>query len=181
VHSVLLKSSLHNPNTLSRRLAIQLLTAGVMSAGIVPRRPGDEQSLERRVWEAINRERRREGARELAWDQALATEARRHSTRMAEAGFFSHHDPERGDLAPRLDADGIPWRDCAENIILFKQGDEDPVEVAVKAWMASPGHRKNLLNPVYTLSGVGIAVGRDNRLWMTQDFALVSGTARRRS
>jgi uncharacterized protein YkwD len=179
VHSVLLKLTLHHPNTLSRRLAIQLLTAGVMSAGIVPRRPGDEQSLERRVWEAINRERRREGARELAWDQALATEARRHSTRMAEAGFFSHHDPERGDLVPRLDADGIPWRDCAENIILFKQSEEDPVEVAVKAWLASPGHRKNLLNPVYTLSGVGIAAGRDNRLWMTQDFALVSATARR--
>ena len=141
-----------------------------MSAGVIARGPVEEQSLERRVWRAINRERRRQGAAELAWDEALAAEARRHSSRMVEVGFFSHYDPERGGLEPRLDADGIPWRDCAENIILFKQDEDDPAEVAVKAWMASPGHRENLLNPVYTLSGVGIATG-GNHLWMTQDFA----------
>jgi uncharacterized protein YkwD len=141
-----------------------------MSAESLSRLSGEEQSLERRVWEAINRERRRAGVGELAWDEALAAEARRHSARMAQAGFFSHCDPVRGDLAPRLDADGIPWHACAENIILLEQGDEDTVAVVVKAWLASSGHRKNLLNPVYTRSGVGVAASSGNRLWMTQDF-----------
>ncbi len=158
------------PGPLSRRLAIQLLATAALSAKGVSRPPGQAQSLERRVWEAINQERRKESIGELAWDEALAGEARRHSARMAQAGFFSHCDPVRGDLVPRLDAAGIPWHDCAENIILLEQGDEDPVPVAVKAWLASPGHRKNLLNPVYTRSGVGIAASGGDRLWITQDF-----------
>ena len=170
LHSVFLKPSLHTQTALSRRAALQLLTAGIVSAGVAPRARGEEVSLERQVWLAINRERRREGVPELAWDEPLASEARHHSIRMAEAGFFSHCDPVRGDLAPRLDAAGIPWQDCAENIIRVNQDDEAPADLAVKAWMESPGHRKNLLNPVYTLSGVGIAGGAGNHLWMTQDF-----------
>jgi len=164
-----LKPSLSTAGVLSRRLAIQLLATAAIGAQDAFRLPGEAPSLERRVWEAINRERRREGAAELAWDEALAAEARRHSARMAEAGFFSHCDPVRGDLAPRLDADGIPWQACAENIALL-EGDEDPVAPAVKAWLASPGHRKNLLNRVYTHSGVGVAATGGDRLWITQDF-----------
>ena len=165
-----MKPSLPPHGRVSRRLAIQLLGTAAISVLNASRLPGEAQSLERRVWEAINNERRKEGVRELAWDEALAAEARRHSARMAEAGFFSHFDPVRGDLVPRLNSVGIPWRDCAENIILLEEGDEDPVAPAVRAWLASPGHRKNLLNPVYTRSGVGIAASGDDRLWMTQDF-----------
>ena len=135
------------------------------------RQSGERQSLELQVWEAIDWERHQKGVLELDWDDALAAEARRHSARMARAGFFSHCDPERGSLVPRLDADAIHWRDCAENIILLPPGDQDPAEVAVKAWLSSTGHRKNLLNPAYTRSGVGIAISDDDRLWMTQDFA----------
>ena len=120
--------------------------------------------------DAANRERRNAGIAELAWDESLAIEARRHSGRMAAAGFFSHDDPLRGELAPRLDADGIPWHDCAENIILLPQGGENPVALAVQEWLASPGHRNNMLNPIYTRSGVGIASASDGRLWITQEF-----------
>jgi uncharacterized protein YkwD len=165
-----LKPSVFPPSLLSRRLAIQVVAIAAAGAGGLVRLSGAPQSLERRVWVAVNRQRSAEGIGELAWDDALAAEAHRHSTRMAEAGFVSHSDPVRGDLIPRLNADGILWRDCAENIILYEPGDEDPVGAVVKAWLASPGHRKNLLNPLYTRSGVGMAAPGGSRVWMTQDF-----------
>jgi uncharacterized protein YkwD len=142
-----------------------------MGAASVFRQSDESQPLELEVWDVVNWARRKEGVEELAWDDALAAEAHRRSARMARAGFFSHADPDRGDLVPPLDADAIHWRDCAENIILMHPGDRDPAEVAMKAWLGCPGHRKNLLNPAYTRTGVGIAASDDDRLWITQDFA----------
>ena len=43
-------------------------------------------------------------------------------------------------------------------------------EKVMKAWMASPEHRKNILNPMFTEAGYGIALGRmpqgDEVLWV---------------
>ena len=43
-------------------------------------------------------------------------------------------------------------------------------EDAVKAWLTSPEHRRNLLNPRFNLVGLGVAQKGD-RLTITQDFA----------
>jgi uncharacterized protein YkwD len=131
---------------------------------------GSELSgLERRIFQAVNAERRERGLAELRWSEPLAAEARRHSRRMAARWFTSHDDPERGDLTKRLAAAGIPWRECAENI-LSEQGYEEPGAEAVKSWMASPGHRRNILNPRVTHTGVGAALRADGTLLVTQEF-----------
>ena len=39
----------------------------------------------------------------------------------------------------------------------------------VRAWMASPGHRANILNCRLRHLGVGVALSR-GQLWWTQDF-----------
>jgi uncharacterized protein YkwD len=155
----------------SRRFVLQLL-AGVAARAAVSSGPsgGDLRLMERRIFEAVNRERRRRNVAELEWHVPLAAEARRHSTRMATAGFYSHTDPVRGDLEPRLKAYGIPWHECAENIFIEQGYEGDPVPRAVRNWLESRGHRKNMLSPLYTLSGVGAEASEDGILCITQEF-----------
>ena len=45
----------------------------------------------------------------------------------------------------------------------------------IEEWMGSPGHRENLVNPIYSRMGSGIAFDLDNqlcgRIYATQTFA----------
>jgi uncharacterized protein YkwD len=150
----------------SRRIVLQRLAAAVASG----RSGGDLRAMERSIFDAVNRERRRRRVGELEWDVQLAAEARRHSARMAAVGFYSHTDPVRGGLESRLNAYSIPWHECAENIFIEQGYEGDPAPRAVKNWLESPGHRKNMLSPLYTRSGVGAEVSADGVLCITQEF-----------
>ena len=121
------------------------------------------------MFAAINRERRSHRVGELVWDDRLAALARRHSERMVQRKFFSHTDPEWGDVSNRLDRAKIAWQACAENIYQ-EQGLADPVRAAVQGWLSSPGHRKNMLSRAYGRSGLGVAIERDGKVTVTQVF-----------
>ena len=47
---------------------------------------------------------------------------------------------------------------------------EDPADSAVEGWMKSVAHRQSLLDPLFTMSGVGIAISPDTEYFITQDF-----------
>jgi uncharacterized protein YkwD len=128
-------------------------------------------TIERRVFDAINFQRVSQDSDPLAWDPRLCLAARDHSRRMIAAGFFGHVDPRFGDLVARLERAGIRWTRCAENVFQEKNFD-DPVALAVVEWMYSPGHRRNLLNTEFTLTGVGVATGHDGRTAITQQFLI---------
>ncbi len=126
-------------------------------------------SLERRVFDAINFQRVCKDAEPLGWDDRLAAAARQHSERMLTVGFFSHNDPQLGDVGERITRASILWTHCGENI--FREKDwEDPVPIAVVQWMYSPGHCRNILNPDFTLTGVGVFVDPEGRVAITQQF-----------
>ena len=125
---------------------------------------------ENRILVLANRERRERGLRPLVWDDKLAEAARTHSDRMAVLGFFGHRDPERGSLGERLGSGGLSRRAIAENLHR-SYGYGDPAKVAVDGWMTSDGHRRNLLNGLYTLTGVGIARAKDGTTFATQIFS----------
>jgi uncharacterized protein YkwD len=127
------------------------------------------EKLVRKVFALANRQRRLHGLHELAWNNALASEAHRQSTNMMERGFFSHIDPVRGGLSARLHAAGIQWIRCGENIFR-EQGLDDPPDAAVEGWMKSPAHRASLLDPLFTQAGVGIAISPDTEYFITQIF-----------
>jgi uncharacterized protein YkwD len=121
------------------------------------------------VFALANRQRRLHGLHELAWNEALAAQARRQSTNMMERAFFSHIDPVRGALSGRLHAAGIQWIRCSENIFR-EHGLDDPAHEAVDGWMKSPGHRESVLDPLFTQTGVGIAISPDTEYFITQIF-----------
>ncbi len=128
----------------------------------------DIAQTERRVFQEINRVRRSHGLNVLTWNESVAHEARRQAYNMAARKFFSHDDPVRGALAHRLKLSHVEWMACAEN--LFRErGYKDPSAAAVKGWMESSGHRKNILDPEFTQTGIGVAVDIES-VFIVQDF-----------
>ena len=124
---------------------------------------------ERRIFDAINRERERRGVNKLRWSEKLAEAAREHSRNMAQEGFFAHEDPRRGDLGNRLRQSGISYTACAENIYT-QSGGRDVVASACRAWMQSSGHKKNILSMRYERSAIGVARNSAGVFFATQIF-----------
>lgn len=155
-------------------LAVRALCLMIIAA--VPGLPslsspvGDLQNLEVQIHRKVNQERSHRRLPALRWNEQLALEARRHATNMARHDFFDHDDPRRGDLADRLDRSGIVWSRCAENLYEEKGLRRDIAEEAVKAWLGSPGHRRNMLDSGFSEAGVGAAAQKDGTVYLVQNF-----------
>lgn len=125
--------------------------------------------LAHKIFTLANRQRRLHGVHQLEWNDRVADQARQHSLNMMERGFFSHSDPVRGPLGARLHAARVNWSRCGENIFR-ERGMDDPADAAIEGWMKSPSHRQSLLDPLFTQTGVGIAISPDTEYFITQEF-----------
>ena len=122
--------------------------------------------LELKVHAGINAARVNTGNSALKWDHGLASVARAHSDDMTSRNYFSHDTPEGLDPTGRLHRAGLNCRrgyryGIAENIAIETSlGNlEQTATEAVRGWMNSPGHRRNLLNREYDTTGVGASFG----------------------
>ena len=112
----------------------------------------------------VNEERKKAGLNELKASVPLngAAQARAMEIRTR----FSHTRPSGKSCFSVLDDMAIRYRVCGENIAA---GQQTPQQV-VSAWMASPGHRANILNPSYTHMGAGMDSGGDYGTYWCQEF-----------
>ena len=115
--------------------------------------PSVGPSFEEQVLELTNEERWANGQLPpLKGQSLLDSSAATHSTNMGTRNFFAHCDPDTHTLPwDRMTAAGYVWNAAAENIAA---GYADPAQV-MAAWMASPGHRANILATTYRELGVG--------------------------
>jgi len=129
--------------------------------------PGDLHVAELAMLEMINRERARAGLNPLRFDERLAAVAREHSRDMLLNHFFAHVSPTRGDLAARIARAGLTEsaRAFTENIAANRS-----LREAHEGLMNSPGHRRNIMDPLAESAGIGI-VRRGDDLLVTQNFA----------
>ena len=128
------------------------------------------RTMEKDAFQLINTERSLAGLPTLQWSDKVADVARYHSANMAEQNFFSHQGLDGSfvdDRAAKLNMGR--WAAIGENIA-FMKGFDNPVEVAVQQWLRSPGHKKNLLNPDWTETAIGLAVSADGKYYFTQVF-----------
>lgn len=124
-----------------------------------------QEAPEQRMLAVTNADRAEQGLSPLVWNPALAAAARLHAQRMEAADLLSHQLPGEADLATRTASTGAHFRAIAENIA---QG-YDPVAIE-RAWMASTGHRTNILDS--RMNAIGIALVHANGvLWAVEDFA----------
>lgn len=112
----------------------------------------------------VNEERARAGCAPLVRDDGLTRLAQAHSRDMAERGYFSHDDPEGRTPWDRAAAAGVDNLG-GENIA---KGQTD-AQTVMASWMASDGHRANILNCDFRTIGVGVHFA-DGGPWWTQEF-----------
>jgi uncharacterized protein YkwD len=72
---------------------------------------------------------------------------------MLRQNYFSH-----GDFHGRMVAFGVRGGVAGENLA-WGSGSYAEAKTIVAEWLASPGHRANLLRPGYTRIGIGLARG----------------------
>ena len=126
-------------------------------------------ALAGRIAGAVDRARRDHRLPPLMRDARLDEVAGHHASDLAERGRLDHRGRDGSSLADRLHAGAIGYRVAAENLALI-EGAADPVTETVEGWLASPGHRSNMLDARVRTTGLGIAQDRAGRLFVVQLF-----------
>jgi uncharacterized protein YkwD len=120
----------------------------------------------------INEQRTADGLPKLTPSDKLDRAAQGWTDSMVDSDEFTHGSA----FMDRISAAGFDWTIVGENIAT---GYETPASV-VRAWMRSPGHCANILDPAYREVGTGVSGRRIPRAstevgtW-TQDFGRLMG------
>jgi uncharacterized protein YkwD len=108
----------------------------------------------------INRQRAQAGLRPLTLDGTLQSVAQGKSTEMVARDYFDHTNPDGLTASDRvLNSGYVPQGSSyaiGENIAFGTLDLGTPAKI-VDAWMNSPGHRENILDPAYRQTGIGVA------------------------
>jgi len=152
----------------------------VATVSLAPRWTADQfvgaKAIEREVIRLTNEERRMENLSQLSPSIELQTAARQHSREMGEKKYFAHESPVATWRLPwqRTYCAGYWGCQVGENIVEFTlDGVASPEALAarcVKMWLDSPKHRENMLEPKWSIIGIG-AVQVGDMLYCTQLFA----------
>lgn len=108
------------------------------------------------IVQRTNSERVAEDLIEYKKNQMLAAAAEEKARDMATRSYFAHATPEGEKTWNLVREKGYAFSRVGENLAVKFS---DPSRV-VSMWMASPGHRANLLNEKFVDIGVGVAEGR---------------------
>lgn len=130
---------------------------GPRRRGLAADRPRHENAdILEEVARLVDSERRAQGLGELRLNPKLADAAQRYSQEMANYGFVDHVGRDGRGPGDRIVAAGYRMLEAGENLA----GGYGSPEQVVRAWMRSPDHRKNLLNPVFNEVGFGVTMVR---------------------
>jgi len=111
-----------------------------------------------------------EAATPVVWNDKLAGASLQHSLDMAGNGFLSHTGSNGNALDERLISVQYNWTACGENIGHGYRSSEE----AVKSWLKSQRHCKNIMNPDFKEIGAAYAKSKTLRIYWT----LILGTPR---
>jgi len=113
--------------------------------------PSGISQEEQRLLDLINAERSKAGVPPLAFDMTLEKVARLKAEDMVNNNYFSHQSPTYGSPFDMMRQFDVSFKTAGENI-----AGNQTLEGAVRAWMNSEGHRKNILNANFNYTGIGI-------------------------
>lgn len=162
-HFVPSASNAYRPKLLRRPwllffLAITLGTEGFLVANLIARQ-SDQNFLAAIVPAEVialtNTEREVNRVGDVAENRLLDTAALAKAKDMAKLGYFSHNGPDGKTPWQWIAGAGYQYQYAGENLAVRFIDSQD----VVNAWMQSPTHRENIVKPVYTEIGVGVAQG----------------------
>lgn len=85
-------------------------------------------------------------AEPLTYNCPIEGAAEHHSNDMASNNFFSHTGSDGLRVGARVTATGYEWSVVGENIA----AGYDDVDTVVQAWLDSPGHCRNIMEPRFS-------------------------------
>lgn len=141
-------------------LALLVVVAGALALTARPAAAGPVDD-EARLFSLTNQSRAAAGLAPLAYDPAAVSVARGWAAELARSGQLRHNP----NLVAQVDAHVTNrWTRVGENV-----GYSATVDQVHGAYMASPGHRANILGD-FNRVGVGAAYDATGRLWTTVVF-----------
>ena len=112
----------------------------------------------------VNVKRKQANVTNLLADPALNRISRARAEDLVKLGELSHITPTYGTTEELFGKFDYSWTAYGENI---GAGFIDALEIT-NAWLESPAHKENLLNPVFTHMGAGTATDQDGKIyWVT--------------
>jgi uncharacterized protein YkwD len=147
--------------------------------------PANLSLIRSAVFCLVNRERARHGEHALRPNMRLRRAAQAHSESMAQGGYFNHVSPGGATPLARMRSVGYisnaAGYEVGENIAYGTLWLATPRAI-VAAWMASPGHRANILDGRFRDTAIGISTHLSRSLsagqpgaMYTQDFGVKFG------
>ena len=140
-----------------------LLAAALMAWTPTPATGWNQGAAEATLWQLMNGARTNNGLRPVQSNSTLVSLARWRSKDQVQRDYFDHTVLGTGyQVYHWMDLNGLQYRYGGENIG-WNSGypDTDSAVAIHEGFMASPGHRENILNPDWTHGGVG-AYAADN-------------------
>ncbi|MGH2704185.1 MAG: CAP domain-containing protein [Actinomycetota bacterium] len=151
------------------RSAVRPLVAGLVVAGVWFSSFGVASALsddEACFVAKINAERQGAGLRSMAVNDQLVSNARVHTQEMADAGTIYHTTVDAMKaLAPSN------WLSLGENVGMGRTCD-----TLHAAFMASEGHRRNVMDASFNNIGVGVVIASDGTMFVTESFMQAQST-----
>ena len=107
----------------------------------------------------LNVERTSRGLRPLRVNGRLSAAAQQHTRVMVRRRYFSHTSRSGNDMGDRIRSQGYlsgarSWM-IGENLA-WGSGERSTPRSIVRAWMNSPGHRRNILTARFREIGIGV-------------------------
>ena len=122
-------------------------------------------SVAGQILSLVNTERAAAGCKPVTLDSRLTAAAAGHAQDMAANDYFSHASKDGRTFVDRITAQGYP-APRSENIA----AGQPTVAAVMGAWMASSGHRANILDCSATQMGAASAKGGSFGIYWVQDF-----------
>jgi uncharacterized protein YkwD len=126
------------------------------------------EEMEKDLLLVLNRERTARNLPPLKPFPSLVALAQRQSSEMARLDILMHTSATGKSYTDRLVDAGVLFAANGENVA--RSGTSVP-EAIHQSFMASPGHRENVLNPDFDQVGIGVVRGKGGSYFVTEDFA----------
>ena len=134
-----------------KKLAVLLVGVVALASACLP-----YNSQEQYIFNRTNELRRSTGVNAMGGMDPLTSRARELANGLAARGVLAHSD---------LRSMGVQWTAAAENV-----GRGTSVEQVFSMLESSAAHRSNMVNPIYTNTGVGTARAKDGTVYVVQLF-----------
>jgi uncharacterized protein YkwD len=124
----------------------------------VPRSAQANIFLEEQLFIEINNIRKENNLQELNKNSELQKAAKLKTIDMVDGKYFAHISPSNRKWSDFIKEQGYNYMYAGENLAKDYENSRE----IISAWIESPSHRENILNPDYSDTGIAVSFNRSN-------------------